>query len=99
MRWSRFFRQKQAEPSPIESAHKIVVFGGGSFGTAMGCSLARKRPELDVVLLLRDPRLATDITERHCNSKYLPVRAMRTRGCHDALAPPGSSGTAGRPQA
>ena len=75
MRWSKFFRRQQegAETSPIEAARKVVVFGGGSFGTAMGCSLARKRSELDVVLLLRDARLAADINERHCNSKYLPV--------------------------
>lgn len=75
MRWSKFFRRQQegAEASPIEAAQKIVVFGGGSFGTAMGTSLARKRAELDVVLLLRDERLAADINERHCNSKYLPV--------------------------
>lgn len=49
------------------------MFGGGSFGTAMGYSLARKRAELDVVLLLRDKQLCSDINEGHCNTKYLPV--------------------------
>ncbi|KIZ00080.1 Glycerol-3-phosphate dehydrogenase [Monoraphidium neglectum] len=74
MRWSKFFRRQQAGAAadPIEAANKVVVFGGGSFGTAMGTSLARKRPELDVVLLLRDKALCADINERHCNTKYLP---------------------------
>jgi glycerol-3-phosphate dehydrogenase len=51
----------------------VVVFGGGSFGTAMGTSLAHKKPSLDVVLLLRDPYMCKDINTRHVNSKYLPV--------------------------
>jgi glycerol-3-phosphate dehydrogenase (NAD+) len=81
MRWSKFFRRLQEgeEASPIEAATKVVVFGGGSFGTAMGCSLARKRRELDVVLLLRDGKLAADINEHHCNTKYLPVRGRGGR--------------------
>ncbi|KAF8065430.1 GLY1 [Scenedesmus sp. PABB004] len=73
MRWSRTFRQRQANSlSPIEAADKVVVFGGGSFGTAMGTSLALKKASLDVVLLLRDPYLCKDINTRHANTKYLP---------------------------
>lgn len=50
---------------------KVVVFGGGSFGTAMGVALARSRPEIQVVLLLRDAYLCRDINELHCNTRYL----------------------------
>jgi glycerol-3-phosphate dehydrogenase (NAD+) len=74
MRWSKTFSKRSANGlSPIEAADKVVVFGGGSFGTAMGSSLALKKPQLDVVLLLRDPYLCKDINSSHCNTKYLPV--------------------------
>jgi hypothetical protein len=74
MRWSKTFSKRSANTlSPIEAADKVVVFGGGSFGTAMGSSLALKKPQLDVVLLLRDPYLCKDINSSHCNTKYLPV--------------------------
>lgn len=52
---------------------QIVVFGGGSFGTAMACALARQRPQLVVTLLLRDPYVCRDINERHINTRYLQV--------------------------
>ena len=52
---------------------QIVVFGGGSFGTAMACALARQRPQLVVTLLLRDPYVCRDINERHINTRYLKV--------------------------
>eukprot|EP00877_Chromochloris_zofingiensis_P006398 jgi/Chrzof1/2010/Cz10g29180.t1_GPD1[v5.2] len=71
MRWSKVFRKQKAAISPIEAADKIVVFGGGSFGTAMGCALARKKADLDVVLLLRDPYVCKDINTLHRNTKYL----------------------------
>lgn len=75
MRWSKTFSKRSGSGlSPIEAADKVVVFGGGSFGTAMGSSLALKKPQLDVVLLLRDPYLCKDINSSHCNTKYLPVR-------------------------
>ncbi|WIA37003.1 hypothetical protein OEZ86_008240 [Tetradesmus obliquus] len=73
MRWSKTFSKRSGSGlSPIEAADKVVVFGGGSFGTAMGSSLALKKPQLDVVLLLRDPYLCKDINSSHCNTKYLP---------------------------
>jgi hypothetical protein len=75
MRWSKSFsKQRKAAFNPIEAADKVVVFGGGSFGTAMGTSLAHKKADLDVVLLLRDPYLCHDINSKHINSKYLAVR-------------------------
>jgi glycerol-3-phosphate dehydrogenase (NAD+) len=52
---------------------QVVVFGGGSFGTAMGCALARQKSQLDVTLLLRDPYVCRDINEQHVNTRYLKV--------------------------
>ena len=52
---------------------QIVVFGGGSFGTAMACALARQRAQLSVTLLLRDPYVCRDINELHINTRYLKV--------------------------
>eukprot|EP00879_Flechtneria_rotunda_P009198 GHRR01009631.1.p1 GENE.GHRR01009631.1~~GHRR01009631.1.p1 ORF type:complete len:338 (+),score=115.31 GHRR01009631.1:751-1764(+) len=74
MRWSKAFSRRQHNAvSPIEAAQKVVVFGGGSFGTAMGTALALKKSSLDVVLLLRDLGLCQHINEQQCNTKYLPV--------------------------
>ncbi|CAK0787504.1 hypothetical protein CVIRNUC_010724 [Coccomyxa viridis] len=50
---------------------QVVVFGGGSFGTAMACALARQKGDLNVTLLLRDPYVCKDINERHVNTRYL----------------------------
>lgn len=92
MRWSKSFRRaRRSESSPIEAADKVVVFGGGSFGTAMGTSLALKKPSLDVVLLLRDPYLCHDINSKHINSKYLadftlPRNVRATTDASEAIA-------------
>ena len=72
MRWSRNLRQREAARGRENKVTKVVVFGGGSFGTAMGVALSRQHPDLHVILLLRDPYLCKDINERHCNSRYLP---------------------------
>jgi len=72
MRWSRNLRQREAARASGVCLEKVVVFGGGSFGTAMGVALARQHPQLNVVLLLRDPYLCKDINEKHCNTRYLP---------------------------
>lgn len=73
MRWSKVFRTRKLAGSPLEAAKKIVVFGGGSFGTAMGSALARQKPDLEVVLLVRDPYLCKDINMQHENTRYLKV--------------------------
>ncbi len=57
----------------MDATRKIVVFGGGSFGTAIGSTLALQKPDLDVVLLLRDPHLCKDINVLHLNTRYLKV--------------------------
>lgn len=75
MRWSSRFRtRKLTTASLLAETDKVVVFGGGSFGTAMGAQLAGQKADLDVVLLLRDPYLCRDINTLHCNTKYLKVR-------------------------
>ncbi|KAG2501482.1 hypothetical protein HYH03_001260 [Edaphochlamys debaryana] len=71
MRWSKVFRTRQSAESLLEETNKVVVFGGGSFGTAMGVQLARQKPGLEVVLLLRDPYLSRDINTLHENTRYL----------------------------
>ena len=72
MRWSKHFKLRmKAEEGPPKLVSKVVVFGGGSFGTAMGVSLAKKKPGLQVMLLLRDPSLCRDINLIHRNTKYL----------------------------
>lgn len=79
MRWSRNLRQREAARANEVRLEKIVVFGGGSFGTAMGCALAKLHPRLEVVLLLRDPYLCKDINDKHYNTRYLPEYQLPDR--------------------
>ena len=61
---------------------QVVVFGGGSFGTAMATALARQKRSLDVVMLLRDPYVCRDINMKHVNTRYLEARAqLRMQAC------------------
>lgn len=46
---------------------KVVVLGGGSFGTAMAAHVANRKAQLEVTMLVRDPQLCLSINERHCN--------------------------------
>lgn len=74
MRWSRVIRKTNSEAlNSLEVTSKVVVFGGGSFGTAMAASLARQKADMDIVMLLRDPKLCADINTLHCNTRYLSV--------------------------
>ena len=52
---------------------QVVVFGGGSFGTAMASALARQKQSLEVVMLMRDPYVCRDINHSHMNARYLQV--------------------------
>jgi glycerol-3-phosphate dehydrogenase (NAD+) len=75
MRWSRKNWKAQRGAggrAALDAVDKVVVFGGGSFGTAMAAALARQKPALDVVLLLRDPGLVDAINATHVNGRYLP---------------------------
>lgn len=73
MRWSKVFKRPQNGVHVLDKADKVVVFGGGSFGTAMGVALARQRSSLKVDLLLRDAYVCRDINKQHENTRYLPV--------------------------
>eukprot|EP00884_Botryococcus_braunii_P023350 jgi/Botrbrau1/969/Bobra.114_1s0011.2 len=55
-----------------KAAKKVVVFGGGSFATAMAVVAARAQPEAQVVMLLRDEAVRDDINYRQMNNRYLP---------------------------
>jgi hypothetical protein len=50
-------------------AMKVVVFGSGSFGTAMATAVARNGHE--VVVLSRSEEISAGINEQHRNLKYL----------------------------
>ena len=60
----------------LERTDKVVVFGGGSFGTAMAAALARQRRELSVTMVLRDAAICRDINQQHKNTRYLTVRGL-----------------------
>lgn len=85
MRWSKVFKKDQNGMHVLDKTEKVVVFGGGSFGTAMGVALARQRSTLSVALLLRDAYVCRDINNTHTNTRYLPVSAplltLYLRGC------------------
>ncbi len=48
---------------------RVVIFGSGSFGTAMATAVARNGH--DVVVLSRSEEIAAGINEQHKNLKYL----------------------------
>ncbi|KAL5125033.1 Glycerol-3-phosphate dehydrogenase [NAD(+)] 2, chloroplastic [Glycine soja] len=71
VRWSRSWRSK-ANTDVLQRTNKVVVLGGGSFGTAMAAHVANRKAELEVNMLVRDPQVCLSINERHCNCKYFP---------------------------
>ncbi|KAK2637265.1 hypothetical protein Ddye_032057 [Dipteronia dyeriana] len=71
VRWSRSWRSK-AKTDVLERTKKVVVLGGGSFGTAMAAHVANKKNQLEVYLLVRDPLVCQSINETHCNCRYFP---------------------------
>ncbi|XP_010253061.1 PREDICTED: glycerol-3-phosphate dehydrogenase [NAD(+)] 2, chloroplastic [Nelumbo nucifera] len=71
VRWSRTWRSK-AKTDVLERTKKVVVLGGGSFGTAMAAHIAAKKAELEVKMLVRDPHVCQSINKTHYNYKYFP---------------------------
>ena len=54
--------------APAQREPKVVVLGGGSWGTTVASICARRGPTLQWV---RSEETANDINEKHRNSKYL----------------------------
>ncbi|KAG0467472.1 hypothetical protein HPP92_019052 [Vanilla planifolia] len=89
VRWSRSWRSK-ARADVLEKTNKVVVLGGGSFGTAMAAHVAGKKAEMEVAMLVRDEQVCRSINERHRNPKYfpdfeLPENLVATSSPKDAL--------------
>ncbi|KAI4306965.1 hypothetical protein L6164_030200 [Bauhinia variegata] len=75
VRWSRSWRSK-AKTDILERTNKVVVLGGGSFGTAMAAHVANRKDQLEVMMLLRDPEVCLSINERHRNCNYFPEHKL-----------------------
>ncbi|HEX2213252.1 MAG TPA: NAD(P)H-dependent glycerol-3-phosphate dehydrogenase [Mycobacterium sp.] len=54
--------------APAQREPKVVVLGGGSWGTTVASICARRGPTLQWV---RSAETAKDINDKHCNTKYL----------------------------
>ncbi|XP_011015385.1 PREDICTED: glycerol-3-phosphate dehydrogenase [NAD(+)] 2, chloroplastic isoform X2 [Populus euphratica] len=76
VRWSRSWRSKNNKTDLLERTNKVVVLGGGSFGTAMAAHVAYRKSSLEVQMLLRDPLLCQSINENHFNCKYFPEHKL-----------------------
>ncbi|XP_052161967.1 glycerol-3-phosphate dehydrogenase [NAD(+)], chloroplastic [Oryza glaberrima] len=90
VRWSRSWRRRNRS-DVVETTRKVVVLGGGSFGTAMAAQVAAKKADLEVSMLLRDDLVCRSINHSHINCKYLPDHRLpenitATTSASDALA-------------
>jgi len=74
IRWSRISlaRAGRDEEALRKSTYKVVIFGGGAFGTAIASLLARNKNTLDVVILMRDQENVDSINTKHRNKRYFP---------------------------
>lgn len=61
---------EEVRPNPL----KVVVLGGGSFGTAMANVAAKNG--CDATLWVRDKRAVKQMKARHINKKYLPDHVL-----------------------
>ncbi|XP_026457154.1 glycerol-3-phosphate dehydrogenase [NAD(+)] 2, chloroplastic-like [Papaver somniferum] len=75
VRWSRSWRNKN-KTDVLQRTKKVVVLGGGSFGTAMAAHVANNKAEMEVTMLLRDPVVCLSINESHYNCKYFPEHKL-----------------------
>ncbi|KAM7276833.1 hypothetical protein ACFE04_018699 [Oxalis oulophora] len=75
VRWSRTWRSK-ANTDVLQRTNKVVVLGGGSFGTAMAAHVANRKPDLQVHMLIRDPLVCKSINENHYNCNYFPQHKL-----------------------
>ncbi|CAA0834485.1 Glycerol-3-phosphate dehydrogenase [Striga hermonthica] len=75
VRWSRSWRSR-AKTDVLERTNKVVVLGGGSFGTAMAAHVADRKAQLEVNMLVRDAKVCQSINENHVNLKYFPSHKL-----------------------
>ncbi|KAG5402312.1 hypothetical protein IGI04_016919 [Brassica rapa subsp. trilocularis] len=79
VRWSRSLRAK-AKTDVLERTRKVVVLGGGSFGTAMAAHVAGRKEGLEVNMLVRDSFVCESINKNHRNwyftTKYFPEHKL-----------------------
>uniref|UniRef100_A0A7N0UEW2 Glycerol-3-phosphate dehydrogenase [NAD(+)] n=1 Tax=Kalanchoe fedtschenkoi TaxID=63787 RepID=A0A7N0UEW2_KALFE len=88
VRWSRSWRSK-ARTDVLSTTKKVVVLGGGSFGTAMAAHVAEKKAQLEVHMLVRDRQVCQSINDRHLNLYFpehkLPENVIATTDAKAAL--------------
>ncbi|XP_068644250.1 glycerol-3-phosphate dehydrogenase [NAD(+)] 2, chloroplastic-like isoform X2 [Aristolochia californica] len=75
VRWSRSWRSK-AKMDVLERTKKVVVLGGGSFGTAMAAHVAGNKAEMEVNMVVRDSYICHSINQSHINCKYFPDQKL-----------------------
>ncbi|RDX87104.1 Glycerol-3-phosphate dehydrogenase [NAD(+)] 2, chloroplastic [Mucuna pruriens] len=80
VRWSRSWRSK-ANTDVLQRTNKVVVLGGGSFGTAMAAHVANRKAELEVKMLVRDPQVCFKYFPDH----RLPENVVATTDAKSAL--------------
>lgn len=57
---------------------KIVIIGGGAYGTALANQLAYN-PKNEIYILVRDKRVSEELNISHCNTKYFPGRSLHSK--------------------
>eukprot|EP01018_Ginkgo_biloba_P004504 Gb_40053 [translate_table: standard] len=69
VRWSRSWRLLNARRATnvLQTTKKVVVLGGGSFGTAMAALVAKNKADMEVSMLIRDADICQSINESHLN--------------------------------
>ncbi|MBA0665682.1 hypothetical protein Goklo_002167, partial [Gossypium klotzschianum] len=80
VRWSRSWRSK-AKTDVLERTKKVVVLGGGSFGTAMAAHVANRKAQMEVSMLVRDPAVCRKYFPEH----KLPENVTATSDAKTAL--------------
>ncbi|KAL5710070.1 glycerol-3-phosphate dehydrogenase (NAD(+)) [Ranunculus cassubicifolius] len=75
VRWSRSWRSK-SKTDVLQQTKKVVVLGGGSFATAIAAHVANNKPDMEVIMLLRDIHVCQSINQHHYNRKYFPEHKL-----------------------